>query len=216
MAQKYSGEIKGGVEEKFFYLRALNKFLSDYFKWVVAGIAAVIFVAGFFFLLLPKYQQTINYLDVFNKQQIMDASTKQNELNKAQQLIVSYNSIDKNSIDKVNAIAPVAHNQEELFTEFNHLIASYQLSLNSISISVGDGYTDKNLVPIAPEDEAIAAGLQTAHVNISISGLTSYDSFKSFLTAMENNLHLMDILNVSYGADTKGLDLSIDTYYSKH
>jgi hypothetical protein len=33
---------------------------------------------------------------------------------------------------------------------------------------------------------------------------------------MENNLHLMDILNVSYSADTKGLDLSIDTYYSKN
>jgi hypothetical protein len=165
MAQKYSGEIKGGVEEKFFYLRELNKFLSDYFKWVVAGIAAVIFVAGFFFLLLPKYQQTVNFLDVFNKQQVMDTSAKQNELNKIQQLIVSYNSIDKSSIDKVNAIAPVAHNPEEMFTEFNHLIASYQLFLNSISISIGDGYADKNLMPITPADAAIAADGACKHFN---------------------------------------------------
>jgi hypothetical protein len=216
MAQKDSGEIKGGVEGKIFYFRELNKFLSDYFNWVVAGIVAVIFIAGFFFLLLPKYQQTVNYLRVFNKQQLSDNSAKQDELNKIQQLIASYNSIDKSSIDKVNAIAPIGHNQEELFTEFNHLIASYQLFLNSISISVSDGYTDKNLMPITPADAAIAAGLRTAHVSISINGLTSYDSFKGFLTAMENNLHLMDILNVTYGANSRGLELSIDTYYSKN
>jgi len=216
MAQKDSGEIKGGVEEKNFYFRELNKFLSDYFNWVVAGIVVIVFIAGFFVLLLPKYQQTVNFLDVFNKQQLLDASTKQNELNKIQQLVASYNSIDKSSIDKVNAIAPVGHNQEELFTEFNHLIASYQLFLSSISISVSDGYTNQNLMPTTPADAAIVAGLRTAHVSISISGLTSYDSFKNFLTAMQNNLHLMDILGVSYGADTKGLELNIDTYYSKN
>jgi hypothetical protein len=214
MAQKSSEQIEDSLEERKIRIRQFNKFLKFYFNWIVIGLVAVIFISGFFFLLLPKYQQTAGYIKASNQQQALDTSAKREELKKIQQLLAAYDGIDKKYIDKVNAIAPVIQNKEELFSELNYLVSVNQLVLQTITLSLGDGYKDQGLVPISPAQGKIPANIETVNITLTIRGI-NYESFKSFLSALENNLRLMDVLTVAYNPGSEATTLSINTYYSK-
>jgi hypothetical protein len=214
MEQKSAEEIEGDIEEKKVRTKQFNKFFSDYFSWVVAGVVVVVFVFGFFILLLPKYEQTVNYINAVDQQQILDVSAKQNELDKIKKLVAAYNSIDKRYIDKVNGIAPTIQNKEELFSELNYFISVNQLFLQSISLSESDGYQDQGLVETTPAQAAISNSLETVRVTISVRGI-NYESFKNLLSALENNLRLMDVLSVGFNPGDQNTVLTINTYYSK-
>jgi hypothetical protein len=214
MAQKSSEEIEDSLEERKIRIRQFNKFLKFYFNWIIIGIVAVIFISGFFFLLLPKYRQTAGYIKASNQQQALDTSAKREELKKIQQLLAAYDGIDKKYIDKINAIAPVIKNKEELFSELNYLVSVNQLVLQTITLSQKDGYEDQGLVPISPAQGKIPTNIETVNIILTIRGI-NYESFKGFLTALENNLRLMDVLTVSYAPSSESTSLSINTYYSK-
>ncbi|MDD5527509.1 MAG: hypothetical protein PHO56_00845 [Patescibacteria group bacterium] len=216
MARKNSEEIEEDIEEKKIRTKQFNIFLSDYFNWIVAGIVAVVFLFGFFALLLPKYEQAVNYIRIVNQQQVSDTSAKLDELNKTEQLIAAYKNIDKKYVDKVNAIAPAVQNKEELFSELNYLVSVNQLFLQSVSLSVNDGYQDFGLLPISPEQQKIADSLQTVTVTLSVAGIKNYETYKNFLTALENNLRLMDVLNISFTPNAGSTSFTINTYYSKY
>jgi hypothetical protein len=215
MAQKTAEEVEEKTESNKLFTKQFNKFLSDYYNWIVGCTVILVLIAGFFSLLLPKYQQTVDYLSATNQQNVLDYSSKQAELNKVQQLIASYNAIDKKYIDKVNSIAPAVQNKEELFSQVNYLVSVNQLSLNSISLSISDGYANDNLLPITPAEQPISDGLQTVAIDISVSG-TNYESFKNFLSSIENNLRLMDVQSVIFDPNGQTTNLIINTYYSKN
>ncbi|MDD4901778.1 MAG: hypothetical protein PHE24_01450 [Patescibacteria group bacterium] len=215
MAQKSPEEIEGNIEEKKIRTKQFNKFFSDYFNWIVGGVVVAIFIIGFFVLLLPKYGQTVDYLNISNQQEILDASAKRDELSKIQQLLTAYNKIDKQYIDKVNAIAPVIKNKEELFSELNYLVSVNQLFLQSISLSSTATYQDQNIVPIAPQEKAISGSLETVNIVLSVKG-TTYESFKNLLSDLENNLRLMDVLSIKFSPSGQTTSLIINAYYSKN
>jgi hypothetical protein len=215
MAQKNSEGIEAGIEQHNIHIKEFNKFLDDYFSWIVVGVVVVVFVLGFFTLLLPKYEQTVKFVNDANQQQSLDVTAKQTELDKINLLIAAYNKIDKKYITKVNAIAPVAQNKEELFSELNYLVSVNQLILQSISLSPVGAYKDQGIVPITPAQAAISDGLQTVSVSLSVKG-TSYESFKNFLASLENNLRLMDILSIQFDPQGQSTTFVIDTYYSKN
>jgi hypothetical protein len=214
MAQKSQEEIEDSIEERKNITRQLNKFLSDYFNWVVAGIVLIVFVIGFFAILLPKYEQTVKLIDAGNQQQTLDTSSKQNELDKINKLLATYNGIDKKYIDKVNAIAPSIQNKEELFSELNYLISVNQLSLQSVSLSPIENYQDQGLMAISPAQQAIPNEIQMVNVSIAVNGI-DYESFKNLLTSLENNLRLIDVLSLNFAPGSSNTTLMIDTYYSK-
>jgi hypothetical protein len=215
MAKKDSEQIDIKAEELSSRVLQFNRFLEKYFNWIVAGIAAIIFVSGFFILLIPKYEQTIKYFDVFNNQQTLDVADLQNQIDKTEKLIASYNKISQDDIDKIAAIAPPAENKEEIFSEINYLASSNQLILGSVSLSSSSGYQDQGLLPITGADSAIASGIQTVSINLSLSGV-SYEGLKSFLSVLENNLRLMDVVNLNFDPHGETVSLSINAYYSNN
>ena len=203
MAQKDSEQIDAGAEGRNSRSRQFNKFLENYFKVIVIGIAAVIFIFGFFVLLLPKYEQTVKYVDVFNKQQSLDVSDLQSQLKKTQQLIASYDNISQEDVAKIAAIAPAVQNKEELFSELNYLVSTNQLILQSISLSSASGYQDQGLLPITG-----------VSITLSLAGV-NYTALKNFLSVLENNLRLMDVTHLTFSPQGESVQMSINTYYSK-
>jgi len=214
MAQKNSEE-DGGVEVRKIRIKQFNEFLDDYFNWIVAGIVVLVFVSGFFAVLLPKYQQTVALINSVNEQQSLNVTAKQSELDKINQLIASYNKIDKKYIDKVNAIAPLAQNKEELFSQLNYLVSVNQLYLESITLTSFDNYQDQNLISVPPSEKAIGDSLKTVNIALSVRG-TTYESFKNLLSSLENNLRLMDVLSIKFDPGSQTTELVINTYYSKN
>ena len=215
MAEDNSQKIEERIEGRRIFIKNLNKFFSDYFNWIVAGIVMVVFFSGFFILLLPRYQQAASYLEISNQQQTLNVSAEHVKLNKIQKLLAAYNSIDKNYLAILNEIAPVVQNKEELFSELNYLISANQLFLTSVSLSAGNSYADQGLVPISGAQGAIVGSLQTVKIDIGVRG-TNYQTFKNLLSSLENNLRLMDVLSVTFNPQSQDTTLTIDAYYSKN
>jgi hypothetical protein len=215
MAQKDSEELKESKFERQFHVREFNQFLESYFNWIVVSLVVIIFIFGFFMLLLPKYEQTVSYVDVFNKQQSSDTLSRQDELSKTQQLIANYGKIDKKYIAEINSIAPSIQNKEELFSEINYLVSVNQLILQSVGLSEEGAYQDQGLQPIARNEIAIASGIKMVNINLSLSGV-SYEALKNFLSVLENNLRLMDVFSVSYSPSNNTANLVIGVYYSSN
>lgn len=202
------------IETKKILTRKLNKFLNDYFNRIIILVVIIIFIFGFFFLIQPKYVQTIKYVNLINKQEKSDFQTKNEELKKIKELLSVYSSIDHKYVDKVNAIAPVKKNKEELFSEINYLVSRNQLFLQSVSLEDLPGYQDKNLLAINAADARLAEDIQSVNIVLSVRG-TDYEAFKNFLSALENNLRLMDVVSVDFDPIAKTTDLVINTYYTK-
>jgi hypothetical protein len=214
MPEKYLEEKEGEAETKKIFTKKMNKFLNDYFKWIVAFIVLIILVFGFFALVFPKYQQTVRYINMANEQGKSDYEAKNTELTKIKELLSSYDGIDKKYIDKVNAIAPFKKNKEELFSEINYLISKNQLFLQSVSLGEIGAYQDNSSLGIDGAAGAIAGNVEAVSIEIAVTG-TNYESFKNLLSALENNLRLMDVVTVSFSPVGKTTSLTINTYYTK-
>lgn len=215
MAEKSSKEPAVGIEQRKILIQQVNKFFSTYFNWVIAGIVVTIFASGFFFLLWPKYTQAVNFVNTTNQQQLDDTSSKQVELDKINKLISTYNGIDQKYVDKINAISPHIQNKEELFSELNYLVSVNQLSLQSISLKTDEEYKDQGLVAAPPQQKAIGNTLEQVSISMTVQG-TTYESFKNFLSSIENNLRLMDIISVDFSPGGEQTTLQMTTYYSKN
>jgi hypothetical protein len=212
MPDKKFEEQGGSAETSKLWVREFNKFLSDYFRWIVIAIVVIIFVFGYFILLKPKYDQTISYIGILNQRDQVDFDAKNNELNRIKTLINDYKSIDKNYIDKMSIVAPVIKNKEELFSEINYLVSRNQLFLQSISLSEFGGYADNNLVAMNAAGQNVSGNIRSITVSISVLG-TDYQGLKDFLAVVENNLHLMDVPTLTFDQSGNSTVMTINTYY---
>jgi len=192
--------------------KRVNKFLNDYFKWFIFFEVAVILIFGYFLLLKPKYDQISLVTDAISKQEQLDYSKKDLELKDLNSLIASYKTIDQRSKDRIYAIAPVKKNEEELFSEMNYIVTKNGLILRDISWAKGSKLNNEG--NDSGTDYLASGDLEQVTVNLNVVG-ANYESFKNFLSALENNLHLMDVENVSFDPGSGGITLVISTYYSK-
>ena len=214
MRNKDFAEQEETSESRRIWIKKLNKFLSDYFRWLVVAIVAVVLASSYFLLLKPKYDQTMNHLNLANRQEQADFNAKNEELKKVKALLDAYAGIDPNYLDKVKAIAPAVQNKEELFSEINYLVSRNQLFLQSVSLSEVGGYGGSNLVAETPADKEIAGKIRSVTVSLSVAG-ADYQGLKNFLAALENNLRLMDVTSLSFSPGGGSTILSFITYYVK-
>jgi Tfp pilus assembly protein PilO len=186
--------------------RKINKFFNDYFNWLVAAAMAIILAAGYFVVLKPYYDQAMAVVEASNQQGALDFDSKQKELNEIKKLLSSYESIDDKYKEKIRLIAPNRENKEEIFSEINRLVSQNGLLLESISLSETEDGND--FLKIDDPDLAIVS------VKISVRG-TDYESFKNFISALENSLPLLDVLSLNFSPTGRTSEFVIDTYYLK-
>jgi hypothetical protein len=213
MSKKYFIEKEEDLEAKKLWLKKTNKFLSDYFNFIIVFIVASIFIFGFFFLLKPKYEQTVRYINILSRQEQFDYQAKKDELDKIKELLAAYEGISPKLLDQVKAVAPVRKNKEELFPEINYLVSKNQLFLQSVSLSSVSGYQSEVSLPATAAQVRAAENIESVALTLSVLG-TDYAALKNFLTSLENNLHLMDVANVTFSPGG-AINLTINTYYSK-
>jgi Tfp pilus assembly protein PilO len=214
MAKNNPEEKEDNLEAKKIMTKKINFFLSNYSNWFIFLVAITIIVFGFFSLLKPKYEQISRYLEIINQQGALDYDSKKAELAKMKDLLNVYNGLDKKNIDKINFIAPVKQNKEELFTEINYLVAKSQLVLLSVALSGPVVYQDRGIFKNATEKNNQAEKIEAVSVNLSISG-TDYNTFKTFLDLLENNLRLIDVTSLSFDPKSESTSLTMDVYYLK-
>ena len=130
------------------------------------------------------------------------------------ELLNTYNSISKSDLARLGKLLPPKSNTEDLLASFEDLTRARGIVLKNINFSAES--SSKQLSP-ATQATAVAT-VPPSPVNYSLSVTGSYEAFRSLLDAMEKNLRLIDICDISFASsDGAAITYSLraKSYYQK-
>ena len=216
MADDNFEELEEENEKRQQLKRKLNNIFSQYFNLLLVLEIILIFVFGYFLLLKPKYDQINNQINLVNNQEQRDYQSKVQELQQINSLIDVYKKIDPDYVKKINSLVPVEKNREELFSQINYIVAKNQLLLSQISLASANSLDKKTEKPATTtaKDYLASGEVEKVSISISVKGAT-YELLKNFLSALENNLRLMDVQAISFNPKDGSASLTVNTYYLK-
>jgi len=191
----------------------VHEFLDRYFIVLNIFIVIVILLVSYFFLIKPKIDLTITGI----KENI---SIQQNALNVQRKKLADmeaaldfYRQIGDQELDEIISVLPNKYPKEKLFGEIEDVIIQNGFRLSDISLNLME---EVDLESLAPEINSLSSAnnLGIIDINMTVS-LVDYSNLKQFLSILERNLPLMDILNLSFSPGGDSLGLEVRTYYFK-
>ncbi len=127
-------------------------------------------------------------------------------------LLVNYNSIPKAELDRLATALPENIDTVKLAHELDSIGARYGISIKSLGIdTASQGQASNVVLPEGskqPYEKAI----------VSVSFISNYKSFRSFLADLEKSLRIMDVKSLRFQAGENGLyehKILIETYWVK-
>lgn len=167
---------------------------------ILITILWIINLTVFSLYLWPEYPK-LQELYITSQQTSEKLNKEKDFLSRLDTILTDVGDV-KDKIKIANAAIPVGKNIPELITQITALISSHSLTLANISIA-----SDSNI---------IKQSYKTLNVAITVS--SDYESFKTFIKSLENNLTIMDVNSFSFKSPEKLEDptefkLSFQTYY---
>src|SRR3989338_4391338 len=122
------------------------------------------------------------------------------------ELSVRYNSIDPVAIDKIRKFLPAESALSKLFIDVDTMATQSGVHISNISFS------ENELPPPNLPEVGNALG-----ITLSVEG--SYDQFRLFLSSLEKNIRLIDVVGMNLtqkptGAEI-GFEIKLQAYYQK-
>ena len=213
-------------------VKRINDFLLNYFNWVILIIVLTILVAGFSMIIEPKYELVVRDVEIVRRDKEGEYLIQQSYLNKLNELKDAYQSIKSEDKRKIDIILPEKVEIEEFFSNMEAMVLKNGLILPSLQINSADlelevhknkeddaplARDQKNIYKIEEakaETDDLFEEIGKIQISMSIIG-TDYDGLKNLLQAIESNLRLMDIENISWSPDGNSTNLQLVTYYMK-
>lgn len=136
------------------------------------------------------------------------------------ELDARYQQISPDDIARITDFLPPKPDIGDLLIDVDTLAANAGMKLDSISFDEGAGKVSAVTASAPPATEASAAGELIESFGFSFKTPGSYEAFQKLLTSLENNLRLVDITKVTFGAGSDDSDhyqftVEAKTYYQK-
>ena len=126
-------------------------------------------------------------------------------------LLVSYNSIPKNEIDRLSKILPDKIDTVRLAIDLDSIASRYAIAIKNVQVgNTNDKDSNSLLLPGTP------SGYEKA--TISFSFISNYENFMSMLTDLEKSLRIMNVKSVTFKITETGLyefHVVVETYWVK-
>lgn len=195
----------------------IGTFLARYFNWLLVFVVLALIVAGGFFILKPKYDYVVKLTKDNASGTEQEYSTRREYLGKIKSLIEAYDRVNAADIKKVNFILAEKDVLEGLFPQIESLTKKNGLLLGSLKIESAEGAKESPGIDLTKKIEdtaSLSAEIEKVKVSLSVVGV-DYFSLKSFISALENNLTLIDIVNLNFSPDAGSAEFVFYTYYLK-
>ncbi len=178
----------------------------------------MVLVAGYLLLIAPKITELKTSQVTAQQGAVSELKTQQlyaDALAKSNTAFAT--AIPAATQKKIDTFLPSTANFPSLILTVKNMVTQARLTLNSISVSqsgqvaavsaatpITSGVTSNAAVPKAQAATATGVGVKTQDISISVSGGTTYEAFKSFLSIIESSQQLFDVMTVSFtsGGDT--------------
>lgn len=195
-------------------------FISKYIKILIIIEVIVVFALGYMYLVKPKFNELTNSLAIL-KDKNTELSEIQNYQTKSEDLRKEYEDVKNqnlNDIKKLQNILPQEKELPELMAQIEALADRQGLILADITIN-NSSNIDSSSSDKAKQDVANNAKDIIREIEVSISilgGDGTYDKVKSFLSAMENHIRLIDITSFSFDEKMTSYSVVFKTYFLKN
>jgi plastocyanin domain-containing protein len=188
----------------------LREFFINNYQLFIALICLLVMAGSLFWFFLPQYQKTLAEANDNYQQAQQDLLDKQKYQASLIQLNDFYKRIDQKTRNKVIDILPAKLDRENLLAEIEAICLANSLLIKSSDVVVGEDNapTASSTVNVA----SLNSQLRSATIKLELQG-KDYQSFKSLLKTVENNLHLMDIQRLDYSPGKNQIVLEIQVYY---
>lgn len=210
-------------EEKF------NQILNDYYKQLSVSVVLLIFVLGLFIFWLPQYNKLKN-TGILERQQTQEIlQSRESYLQQVKYMKNAYDKIDSNIINTVDNILPQDQDVYLLYTKMEQLAKDNGLTLLSVNINdsaAADTTAAANMIvptdtieildaqPTAATSTSFSSGsIKEVAINISVSGIDSYEKYKKFLVSLENNPLILNLDAITYVASSGNYTFTLKTHF---
>jgi len=187
----------------------IRYYLDKYYVLVLIIVFILILILVGNFVLKPKYNK-VRYGGSSNlKTHLELINTQKNYITSLKKLKSNFSNINKKEVEKLLDILPSQKDIPGLFVQLEDIAQGQNLTLTSIDIAEEEGIT---IIGSESGGKTTAPEIKKLKININLQD-SSYQSLKDFLTSVENNLRLFDIVSLTFGQNVSSFDLNLITYY---
>lgn len=188
---------------------------EQYYKMTSIAACAMALVLSYIFILSPKVSSIRSIrgaqYDAIAKEK-SDLEQKLSYLAKAQE---SKRNISQREIENIDSVIPTSPLSPQILAGLEQIAKTSNVVIEGIDLAIPDANTNKKIDPAkeAVKEPDLPEGVFTVEVILSIrSG--PYDNLKLFLSNIEKNIRLMDIISVNYTPASKNYIISARAYYT--
>lgn len=179
-------------------LRGFARFYLE----VLIGSIIVVLLAGYWWFLRTGFDQIRNV----GRYNLLSSSTYENYLNgyleDLRQLDLRLKKLDQEKIAKFSDILPAEPDLPGLFVQLQAIAEASGLAVGSISFA-----------ETADAAAPVAGQLASLDVSLAVSA-GDYGLLKRYLTNLEENMRLLDVVSIGIGGEAKGpYSVQLRTYY---
>ena len=180
---------------------------------IIAALFFVVALIVYFEMIVPSYASLqIDKGEEQSQNALYDNENK--VVDQVKSLITTYNS-EASSTQSINLSLPVGQDIAGALAQIFGLAASSGFSLEGtgVSIQATQAPVTTNVAGVASVGGSIVR--PAGSVSFQLVGSGTYESLKSFLTGLENNVRLFDVTGISIqgtGVQTKGANPDLFNY----
>ena len=209
-------------------LREVPKYLSNIFKYLkfLILIEIVLVLAIGYILLIKNKVSSIREKNSLIIEKQNEVNNLSNYKSKSEELSKKYEELKKlrnDDIEKIKEVLPSESDLPGIMAQVEALVKENGLELGNISLSSleekessNESAKKNNIVNnISKENvDDDMSGIKEVDVAIFVFGSNGgYDKIKSFLSALENHIRLIDIVSFNFDEKMSSYSINFKTYY---
>ncbi len=202
--------------------RALNAFITRFYKFFLVAEVLIIFFIGWLVLLRGEYRiiQESGVLEYdLVTEQLQD---QQDRLVELRYLEEQYTTLDQERLRQLEEVLPHSYNPTALITTMNQFAEQASIEIASIDVAqTGTITTETTSTATTDSGEEEETIVEVANPNIKTVTITmniknnegTYGELKYFLSALETFVPILDMRQLSFSPGTDSMALQLQTYY---
>lgn len=174
--------------------------LNSYFRFVVGGAVGLVLIFGYVLLLAPKVTSVQTSQLSAQKTAEADLQSKQGHAAALRRSNAQFQqAFPAERLKTINDFLPDAPDFPRLLLLVKSLVSQSQLTLNNFSLTNAQS-SSPAATPTAPGASPSVSEVKSADMAISVSGGSTYESFKNLLANLENSKPLLDVVTLTFSA----------------
>lgn len=196
-----------------------TNFLTHHLRFAIILLLIIILGSGWLFFLGPRWEDLNTERAAFKNQQEIFIS-RENRLEKLEKITRDYEGIAEEKIKKIESVLPSVEDLPGIFVQMEALAKENEFILSSVEIKKEEsGIRNLAFAEASAGEQVQRTPDSFGESRIKEIGITlklengSYERFKKFLSEVEKNLRILDVISVSFDSKGTSFGVELKTYY---